>query len=73
MVITGKTTGSGMFGQSAKPMSIIVDGDLHDKFKRLCKSKCMKIGAVIEDLIKLYLNNPQHTQKMIDDLKEKQR
>jgi len=54
-----------------KPKSIIIEGDLHNKFKLLCKGKCMKIGAVIEDLIKLYLDNPKIIQKMIDDLKEK--
>ncbi len=57
--------------ETQKPKSIIVDGKLHDKFKMLCKSKCMKIGAVIEDLMRLYLNNPQSTQKIIDELKEK--
>jgi hypothetical protein len=37
----------------------------------LCKGKSMKIGAVIEDLIQLYLNNPKGIQKMIDEFKEK--
>lgn len=54
-----------------KPKSIIIEGDLHNKFKLLCKGKSMKIGAVIEDLIKLYLDNPKNIQKMIDDIKEK--
>lgn len=54
-----------------KPKSIIVDGGLHNRFKVMCKGKSMKIGAVIEDLMKLYLINPQNTQKMIDDIKEK--
>lgn len=53
-----------------KSKSIIIDGNLHDKFKLSCKNKCMKIGAAIEDLIKLYLSNPKTLQKMIDDLKE---
>jgi hypothetical protein len=54
-----------------KPKSIIIEGNLHNKFKLLCKGKSMKIGAVIEDLIRLYLDNPKNIQKMIDDFKEK--
>lgn len=53
-----------------KPKSIIIDGNLHNRFKMLCKGKSMKIGGVIEDLIKLYLNEPKETQKKIDELKE---
>lgn len=53
-----------------KPKSIIIDGELHRKFKLLCKGKCLKIGGVIEDLIKLYLNDPRDIQKMIDNIKE---
>jgi hypothetical protein len=40
--------------EETKPKSVIIDGELHNKFKSLCKSKSMKIGGVIEDLIKLY-------------------
>lgn len=54
----------------AKPKSIIIDGDLHYKFKVLCKGRSMKIGAVIEDLIRLYLIKQRDVQKMIDELKE---
>lgn len=54
-----------------KPKSIIIEGDLHSRFKLLCRGKSMKIGAVIEDLIGLYLENPKLVQKMIDELKEK--
>ena len=36
----------------------------------LCKGKSMKIGGVIEDLIKLYLIYPKETQQMIDKIKE---
>ena len=57
---------------SSKPKSVIIDGQLHYKFKMLCKGKSMKIGAVIEDLIKLYLTNQKDVQKMIDELKEKE-
>jgi len=53
-----------------KPKSVIIDGNLHNKFKALCKGKSMKIGGVIEDLIRLYLNDPKSLQKMIDELKE---
>lgn len=60
-----------LINNKMKPKSIIIDGELHDKFKLLCKGKCMKIGRVIEDLIKLYLHSPKNTQKIIDDYKEK--
>ena len=53
-----------------KPKSIIINGELHNRFKLLCKGKNMKIGGVIEDLIQLYLNNPRELQKMIDENKE---
>jgi hypothetical protein len=53
-----------------KPKSVIIDGNLHNRFKTLCKGKSMKIGGVIEDLIKLYLNDPKSLQKMIDEMKE---
>jgi len=55
-----------------KPKSVIIDGDLHNNFKLLCKGKSMKIGGVIEDLIKLYLYDPKNLQKMIDEIKERE-
>lgn len=57
--------------RDVKPKSIIIEGELHNKFKLLCKGKSMKIGGVIEDLIELYLDNPKVIQKMIDEIKEK--
>jgi len=57
---------------TAKPKSVIIDGNLHYSFKMLCKGKSMKIGAVIEDLIKLYLSDQKKVQREIDELKEKQ-
>ena len=53
-----------------KPKSVILDPFVHGKFKVLCKGKSMKIGALIEDLIKLYLNNPKQIQEKINELKE---
>ena len=53
-----------------KPKSVIIDGDLHGEFKLLCKGKSLKIGGVIEDLIRLYLNDPRGIQKVIDERKE---
>ena len=52
------------------PKSIIIDGDLHNRFKMLCKGKSMKIGGVIEDLIRLYLDNPKKIQVLIEERKE---
>jgi hypothetical protein len=54
-----------------KPKSVIIDGNLHSNFKMLCKGKSMKIGGVIEDLIKLYLHDPKNLQRMIDELKDR--
>jgi glycerol-3-phosphate responsive antiterminator len=56
--------------EEVKSKSIIVDGALHTKFKTLCKGKSLKIGGVIEDLIKLYINDSKAIQKMVDELKE---
>jgi hypothetical protein len=53
-----------------KPKSIIIDGDLHTKFKILCRGKSMKIGGVIENLIKLYISDPKKIQIMIEELKD---
>jgi hypothetical protein len=53
-----------------KSKSIIVNGALHYDFKILCKGKSLKIGGVVEDLIRLYLHDPKKIQKMIDDSKE---
>lgn len=53
-----------------KPKSVIIEGNLHNKFKMLCKGKSLKIGGVIEDLITLYLNNPKKIQALIEESKE---
>jgi hypothetical protein len=53
-----------------KPKSVIIDGQLHKDFKRICKGKNLKIGAVIEDLIYLFLDNPKEVQSMIEKNKE---
>jgi len=53
-----------------KPKSIIINGDLHNRFKILCKGKSMKIGGVIEDLIRLYLHNPKKIQVLIEESKD---
>ena len=58
-------------GDDNKSKSIIVDGDLHNRLKKFCRSKGLKIGSLIENLIKMYLNDPQLTQKNIDELKDK--
>lgn len=53
-----------------KPKSVIIDGNIHSRFKLLCKGKSLKIGGVIEDLIELYLKDPKKIQKMIEESKE---
>ena len=52
-----------------KPKSVIIDGELHGKFKMLCKGKSLKIGGVIEDLISFYLDNPKKVQELIEESK----
>jgi len=49
--------------------SIIVDADVHTKFKNICRNKNLKIGALTEDLIRLYVENPKSIQQLIDELK----
>jgi len=53
-----------------KSKSVIIDGDIHNKFKEFCKEKSLKIGGVIEDLIMAYLNDPKGLQKIIDEYKD---
>jgi len=60
-----------MRNTTTKPKSVIIDGSLHYDFKVFCKGKSMKIGGVIENLIRLYLNDPKRVEKMIDEQKEK--
>lgn len=55
---------------ATKPKSIIIDGDLHYRFKMLCKGKSLKIGGVIEELITLYLHDPKKIQIMIEELNQ---
>jgi len=52
-----------------KPKSVIIDGELHGRFKLLCKGKSLKIGGVLENLISLYLTNPKKIQTMIEESK----
>lgn len=54
----------------AKPKSIIIDGDLHRRLKVFCKGKSLKLGGIMEDLIRLYLKDSHNLQKMIDQNKE---
>lgn len=58
-------------GDNNKSKSIIVNGTLHNQLKKFCRSKGLKIGSLIEDLIGLYLNNPKIIQKNIDEIKDK--
>lgn len=56
---------------TTKSKSVIINGDIHGDFKVFCKGKSLKIGGVIEDLIKLYLDDPKKIQKLIDESKDK--
>lgn len=55
---------------NTKSKSVIINGDVHSNFKIFCKGKSLKIGGVIEDLIRLYLDDPKKIQKLIDDIKD---
>ena len=59
-----------MGNSTTKPKSVIINGTLHTDFKTFCKGKSMKIGGVIENLIRLYLKDPKGIQKMIDEQNE---
>ena len=59
-----------IFLPSSKSKSVIINGDVHGDFKLFCKGKSLKIGGVIEDLIRLYLNDPKRLQKLIDEVKD---
>jgi hypothetical protein len=50
--------------------SVIINADTHSKFKELCKSKNLKLGGVIENLIKIYLDDQKRIQKIIDEYYE---
>lgn len=54
-----------------KSKSVIINADIHTRFKTFCKGKSLKIGGVIEDLISIYLDDPKTVQKLIDELKER--
>lgn len=50
--------------------SVIIDGDVHAQLKMLCAGKNLKMGGVIENLIRLYLKDYKNVQKQIDNLNE---
>jgi hypothetical protein len=54
-----------------KSKSIIIDGVLHHKLKVFCRGKNMKIGGVVEELVKLYLYNPKQVHEMIENYNDK--
>ena len=53
-----------------KSKSVIIDGDVHSRFKLFCKGRSLKIGAVLEDLINIYINDHKLLRKMIEDYNE---
>lgn len=53
-----------------KNKSIIIDGELHSKLKNYCKGKSMKIGGVVENLIRVFLKKPKDIQREIDEMRE---
>lgn len=53
-----------------KPKSIIIDGETHQKFKMFCKGKSLKMGALVEDLLTLYMTKRHFIQEEIDKIKK---
>lgn len=51
--------------------SIIIDEELHNKFKLFCKGKNLKIGGMIENMIKAYLKESKMFDKLIDETLKK--
>jgi hypothetical protein len=50
--------------------SIIVNGKIHKEMRDHCRFNKKKIGGLTEDLISLYLSNPEEIQKLIDGSKK---
>lgn len=46
--------------------SVIIDKDLHYKFKMYCKGKNLKIGGLIEDILKTYIRFPKEFNQLMD-------
>ncbi len=59
-----------VINSDVKPKSIIIDGNLHNNLKLHCKGKSLKIGGLVEDLIRLYIKDPKTIQKLIEESKE---
>jgi len=53
-----------------KPKSIIIDGSLHKRLKSRCRSRGLKIGSIVEDLIYTYLKDTDTLQKIIEKNRE---
>jgi len=51
-----------------KPKSVIINGDLHQQLKNHCKERSLKIGSIIQELIRLYLYKPKQLRDMIEEM-----
>jgi hypothetical protein len=59
-----------MAEEKAKQKSIILDAEIHTKFKKFCMGKSLKLGGVIENLMELFIKDYKNVQKQIDNLKD---
>jgi hypothetical protein len=59
-----------MENNTIKQKSILINGNLHNKFKLFCKGKSLKIGGIVENLIQLYLFDSKKIQNMIEEIKD---
>jgi hypothetical protein len=51
--------------------SLIIDESLHYKLKIYCKGKNLKIGGLVENMIKAYLEDPKTFNNLIEKLNNK--
>ena len=57
--------------EKIKSKSVIIDGEVHGRFKEYCKNRSLKIGGIIENLIELYLEKPQEVEKLLSEIEKK--
>lgn len=50
-----------------KNKSIIIDGDLHKDLKMYCAARNIKIGGIVNNIIKAYIKYPKEINKLIEN------
>lgn len=52
-----------------KPKSVIISRDIHNEFKNFCRGKNLKIGGVVENLMRYYIDNYSEITKLLEHSK----